>query len=178
MPLTISIDLSDRDLEHFTQAREKARAAGSGGPLQGSGDRPDPGRPEGVDLLPQIDHIVVYMQENHSYDSYFGTFHRGDGYRMRHGTPTDSNLDTAGNAVPVFHAAETCQPGRGVSQNWVSTHTQIHGGRMDGFLFNEGGHAIYEKGLAAEVLRDLGVTFTYGTPSGVKALLRPSSGWT
>ena len=36
------------------------------------GDRPDPRRPEGVDLLPQIEHIVIYMQENHSYDSYFG----------------------------------------------------------------------------------------------------------
>ena len=31
-----------------------------------------PAPPEGVDLLPQIEHIVIYMQENHSYDSYFG----------------------------------------------------------------------------------------------------------
>jgi phospholipase C len=52
---------------------------GQGHGLKGPGDRPDPSKPEGVDLLPQIEHIVVYMQENHSYDSYFGTFRRGDG---------------------------------------------------------------------------------------------------
>ena len=67
------------------------------------GDRPDPRRPEGTDLLPEIEHIVIYMQENHSYDSYFGMFPKGDGYRVR----------------------------RGVSQNWVSTHRQINGGQMD-----------------------------------------------
>ena len=101
-----------------------------------AGERPRPHLPEGADLLPQIEHIVIYMQENHSYDSYFGPFHRGDGYRMRHGVPRNSNVDPDGNRVGVFHAAETCQPGRGVSQNWVSTHAQINGGRMDGFLFN------------------------------------------
>jgi phospholipase C len=101
-----------------------------------AGERPDPRLPEGVDVLPQIEHIVIYMQENHSYDSYFGRFPKGDGYRMRHGVPQNRNADPDGNVTGVFHAPETCQPGRGVSQNWVSTHTQINGGRMDGFLFN------------------------------------------
>ncbi len=101
------------------------------------GDRPDPRRPEGTDLLPQIEHIVIYMQENHSYDSYFGMFPRGDGYRLHHGVPTNSNVDTHGTVVPVTHAPDTCQSGRGVSQNWVSTHRQIDGGRMDGFLFDD-----------------------------------------
>ena len=66
-------------------------------------DRPDPRRPEGRDLLPEIEPIVIYLQENHSYDSYFGMVPKGDGYRVR----------------------------RGVSQNWVSTHRQINGGQMD-----------------------------------------------
>ena len=72
---------------------------GSSGPLRGPGDRPDPRQPEGVDLLPQIEHIVVYMQENHSYDSYFGVRRRGDGYRMRQGEPQDSNPLTSGEQV-------------------------------------------------------------------------------
>ena len=58
------------------------------------GDRPDPRRPEGVDLLPQIEHIVIYMQENHSYDSYFGMHPRGDGYHVHAGVPLNSNPDT------------------------------------------------------------------------------------
>ncbi|MCU1427197.1 MAG: hypothetical protein JWL83_1197, partial [Actinomycetia bacterium] len=100
------------------------------------GDRPRPRRPEGTDLLPQIEHIVIYMQENHSYDSYLGAFHRGDGYDKRHGVPTNSNVDPNGATVPVFHAPSTCQTGRGVSQSWVSTHRQMNGRRMDGFLFD------------------------------------------
>jgi phospholipase C len=106
------------------------------------GDRPDPRRPEGVDLLPQIEHIVIYMQENHSYDSYFGMYPRGDGYRVHAGVPLNSNPDTAGSDVRVFHAPEECQPGRGVSQSWISTHRQIDGGRMDGFLFDDNTNAM------------------------------------
>ncbi len=108
----------------------------------GPGDRPDPRRPEGVDLLPQIEHIVIYMQENHSYDSYYGMHPRGDGYRVRHGVPTNSCVDQEGRVVPVTHAPDTCQSGRGVSQNWVSTHRQIDGGRMDGFLFDDNYNAM------------------------------------
>jgi phospholipase C len=113
-----------------------------GGRLRGPGDRPDPRRPEGVDLLPQIEHIVVYMQENHSYDSYFGTFPRGDGYRMRRGVPQDSNPLTSGEPVRVFHAPDTCQSGPGVSQRWEATHRQIDGGRMDGFLYADNTNAM------------------------------------
>jgi phospholipase C len=115
---------------------------GSSGPLRGPGDRPDPRQPEGVDLLPQIEHIVVYMQENHSYDSYFGVRRRGDGYRMRHGQPQDSNPLTTGKQVRVFHAPDTCQSGPGVSQRWEATHTQINGGRMDGFLYADNTNAM------------------------------------
>src|SRR5215475_10887127 len=86
--------------------------------IRQAGERPFPHVPEGTDMLPKIEHIVVYMQENHSYDSYFGAFHRGDGYRMRHGQPTNSNKGTDGTPLAVFHAPDTCQTGRGVSQNW------------------------------------------------------------
>jgi phospholipase C len=74
------------------------------------------------------------MQENHSYDSYYGMFPRGDGYHLRNGVPTNANPDPNGNRIRVFHAPDTCQQGRGVSQNWTATHTQMDGRRMDGFL--------------------------------------------
>jgi phospholipase C len=106
------------------------------------GDRPDPRRPEGVDLLPQIEHIVIYMQENHSYDSYFGTLRRGDGYTIRGGVPLNSCVDTHGEVVRVTHAPDTCQQGQGVSQSWTATHRQIDSGRMDGFLFDDNRNAM------------------------------------
>ncbi len=112
------------------------------GTIRQPGDRPDPRKPEGVDLLPQIEHIVIYMQENHSFDSYFGTLGRGDGFTTKHGVPLNRCVDAEGRVVPVTHAPDTCQQGRGVSQNWVSTHRQINGGRMDGFLFDDNYNAM------------------------------------
>ena len=45
--------------------------------------------------LSKIKHIVVIMQENRSFDSYFGTFPGADGIPMKQGTPTVCAPDTA-----------------------------------------------------------------------------------
>ena len=37
-----------------------------------SAGRPNPTLPEGTDMLPKIEHIVIVMMENHSYDARFG----------------------------------------------------------------------------------------------------------
>src|SRR5205823_9313312 len=46
-----------------------------------AGQRPDPTRSEGTDRIPQIEHVIVLMMENHSYDNYFGMLGRGDGFQ-------------------------------------------------------------------------------------------------
>ncbi len=96
------------------------------------GTRPDPSKPEGTDTMPQIEHIVIYMQENQSYDHYFGTLGRGDGFVKTHGKPTEFNLDGSGKKVPVFHQESTCNPISG-DHSWNGTHLAINGGAMDGF---------------------------------------------
>jgi phospholipase C len=106
-----------------------------------AGQRPEPAKPEGSDLLPQIEHIVVVMQENHSYDSYFGMLGRGDGFTLdQHDKPTASNPDAAGSSVRAFHMANTCQS-RSLSQNWNSMHIQWDNGAMDGFVRSPSGAA-------------------------------------
>src|SRR4051812_41796163 len=105
-----------------------------------AGERPDPSKPEGTDQLPQIEHIVVVMMENHSYDNYLGMLDRGDGFHVGNdGQPTNSCPDKNGNPVPAFHMPNTCQPG-GASQNWRSTHIQWDNGKMDGFVRSPSGH--------------------------------------
>src|SRR5262245_46157958 len=42
---------------------------------------------------------------------------------------------------------------------------------VDGFALNRGAHAFYPGGAASEVLRDLGVSYTYGVPKQVFALV-------
>jgi phospholipase C len=104
-----------------------------------AGQRPDTTRPEGTDLIPQIEHIVVVMQENHSYDSYFGMLGRGDGFRLdAHGKPTNANRGSDGKEVRAFHMSNTCQS-HSPSQNWNSMHIQWDDGAMDGFVRSPSG---------------------------------------
>jgi phospholipase C len=92
--------------------------------------------PEGVDTLPQIEHIVVLMMENHSYDSYLGALkYHGDGFRFgRDGKPLNANPDGNGNLIRSFHMPSTCQLHAVPGQDWDRSHTSWDGGRNDGFV--------------------------------------------
>jgi phospholipase C len=116
-----------------------ARASGM---ILGPGTRPDPTKPAGVDLLPQIEHIIIYMQENQSYDHYLGTLGRGDGFTLDgQGNPTNFNLDSSNNKVTVYHEADTCNAISG-DHSWNGTHRSINGGAMDGFAKDSGAHVM------------------------------------
>src|SRR5215469_6353579 len=74
------------------------------------GERPDPSRPAGKDMLPPIEHIVVLMMENHSFDNYLGMLGRGDGFRLdEDGAPEADNPDSSGAMVRAYHASSTVQ---------------------------------------------------------------------
>ncbi|HWW53545.1 MAG TPA: alkaline phosphatase family protein [Acidimicrobiales bacterium] len=105
------------------------------GDLLTPGSRPFPQRAPGVDSLPKIEHIVVLMMENHSFDCYFGMLGRGDGFTLdRRGRPTASNPDAHGVPVRTYHAPSTCQAHYRVSQSWDASHRSWNGGRNDGFV--------------------------------------------
>jgi phospholipase C len=98
------------------------------------GSLPDPKVPEGTDTLPEIDHIVVVMQENHSFDNYLGMLGRGDGLTLDNkGRPTNTNPDPTGEYVRAFHETDTAQAGH-VTQSWNASHLQFGNGRNDGFI--------------------------------------------
>jgi phospholipase C len=99
------------------------------------GSLPHPHLPAGTDTLPLVDHIVVLMMENHSYDNYFGTLGRGDGFTLdRHHRPTAANPDGQGNLVHAFRMSTTCQLSGRPSQTWNASHLAYRGGRNDGFV--------------------------------------------
>jgi len=98
------------------------------------GSLPDPSLPEGTDTIPEIDHIVVVMQENHSFDNYLGMLGRGDGFTLDHrGRPTNTNPDPSGGYVRAFHETDTSQAGH-VTQSWDASHLQYGQGRNNGFI--------------------------------------------
>jgi len=104
------------------------------------GTRPFPDRPPGTESLPAIQHVVVYMQENRSWDHYFGMLGRGDGFALDgDGVPTNANPDAGGDPVPVYPAASTCDTVPGSNQSWNDTLRSMNGGAMDGFVTANGG---------------------------------------
>lgn len=106
----------------------------------GPGSRPDPSKPIGADLLPQVEHIVIYMQENRSYDHYFGMSGIGDGLTIGPGgTPTNTNPDAQGNPIGLTRASQFCDTARCTSQSWNATHLSYDDGAMDGFIRAAGG---------------------------------------
>jgi Phospholipase C len=112
---------------------------GEGGPPWGRvlrpGTRPFPRIPEGTDMLPEIEHVVVLMMENHSYDSYFGALRVGDGFRFApDGKPRNANPDGNGNLVRAFHMPSTCQLHALPGQDWNRSHRSWDNGRNDGFV--------------------------------------------
>src|SRR6202046_4237819 len=99
------------------------------------GERPDPSRRVGTDLLPQIKHIVVLMMENHSFDNYLGTLGRGEGLPLGDdGTPDAENPDSTGTMIRAYHAKSTVQQDGVPCQSWSATHAQWAGGKLNGFV--------------------------------------------
>jgi phospholipase C len=106
------------------------------GSAQRVGERPDPARPAGTDLLPQIKHIIVLMMENHSYDNYLGTLAgRGDGFALdEHGAPDAANPGGDGEPVRAYRMPGTVQLDGTPCQSWHAAHLQWAEGKLDGFV--------------------------------------------
>jgi phospholipase C len=104
------------------------------------GSLPNPALAEGTDTMPQIEHIVVLMMENHSYDDHFGMLKRGDGFKLgSNGLPLDANLSTEpGQLIKAFHMPSTCQLDAHPGQDWNASHTSFNNGRNDGFVKGSG----------------------------------------
>jgi len=98
--------------------------------------RPDERLPAGADRLPEIEHIVVLMMENHSYDNYLGAMTgRGDGLPVDgDGRFATSNPAGDGRAVAPHRLSATEQPPQIPCQSWEASHRQWDGGAMDGFV--------------------------------------------
>ena len=98
---------------------------------------PNPRLPAGTDTIPQIEHIVVLMMENHSYDNRLGMLNRhgADGFHLRHdGLPTATNPYANGDLQHAFRMPTTCQLNGKPAQDWLDSHVQFNHGRNDGFV--------------------------------------------
>ncbi len=118
-----------------------ARSAG----LRRPDSRPFPHLPAGTPSIPEIEHVVVLMMENHSFDNLLGLVPsqvpgrgRVDGLTVRGGKPLNFNLDAQGHPVYASHATSPCQLVGLPTQAWNASHQSWGNGRNDGFVLASG----------------------------------------
>jgi uncharacterized protein (TIGR03437 family) len=86
---------------------------------------PPPAAPPGLE---KIQHFVFIMQENRSFDHYFGTYPGAEGLPPGVCVPDPSG----GPCVAPYHDAALVN--QGGAHNWANALACIHGGMMDGYL--------------------------------------------
>ena len=86
-----------------------------------------PGTPHGSQI--PIDHIVVLMQENRSFDHYFGRLYGKKSGPPRHASNPDP---LGGHPIKVFHQKRYCEVAD-LDHGWSGTHREVDNGEMDGF---------------------------------------------
>jgi phospholipase C len=94
------------------------------------------GGPSGTYVVPQgihkIKHVIIVMQENRSFDSYFGTYPGADGIPVRAGVPTVCVPDPVGGCTRPYHDIHDVNGGG--PHSYGSAVADVAGGKMSGFI--------------------------------------------
>ncbi len=81
-----------------------------------------------------IKHVVVIMQENHTFDNYFGTYPGANGITNSTGVPAAPNSSAY---LHPFHITSATKQ-HDLCHSWGCAHSAYDSGRMDGFVSAEG----------------------------------------
>ena len=101
---------------------------------------PHPHAPAGTDMLPAVEHVVILMMENHSFDDHFGHLGRGDGLKVgADGAPLNYNPAGDGSYILSYPMPNTAVPVNSkIGQNWNTAHLSWDHGTNMGFAANCG----------------------------------------
>jgi phospholipase C len=86
-----------------------------------------------TDDIHEIRHVIVIMEENRSFDSFFATYPHADGIPMRKGVPTVCVPNGVGQCVRPFLAPSGAVDSGG-AHGPLAGKLDVDGGRMDGFI--------------------------------------------
>jgi phospholipase C len=94
------------------------------------------GGPTGHYVVPpgihKIKHVIIIMQENRSFDSYFGTYPGAIGIPMHDGVPTVCVPNPLGGCTRPYH--DTADINGGGPHGEANAIADVDGGKMDGFI--------------------------------------------
>jgi phospholipase C len=84
-----------------------------------------------------IKHIINIIQENHTFDNYFGTYPGANGIPKNICMPVDANYPNFG-CIKTFLSTDVSQ--KDMPHDYVSSKIAHDNGKMDGFMLAEGGN--------------------------------------
>ena len=89
-----------------------------------------------------IEHTIVIMQENHSFDNYFGRLNQPKFYgnEVDGITPDMANPDASGKMIAVHREQLLCA--QNPKHTWGAMHSDWDNGKNDKFVINSGADAI------------------------------------
>jgi phospholipase C len=110
--------------------------AGFGAGCGGSAQEKVSGGLAGAYVVPagihKIKHVIVIMQENRSFDSYFGTYPGADGIPMVNGVTTVCVPNPSGRCTRPYH--DIADINGGGPHDEINAMADVDGGKMDGFI--------------------------------------------
>jgi len=80
----------------------------------------------------KIKHVIIIMQENRSFDSYFGTYPGANGIPMHHGKPAVCVPNPTGGCTRPYHDVNDINGGGPHTED--NAVADVAGGRMTGFI--------------------------------------------
>lgn len=109
--------------------------------IGGNSGNPTPVTPSSCAKLTDIDHVVIIIQENRSFDHYFGSYRGVRGFADRSSAfeqpdPANSTDSPLGTLMP-FHldtAKTNAACTHDITHDWVPQHQSWDNGAMDGFV--------------------------------------------
>src|SRR6266568_7806361 len=107
-------------------------ACTSAAPGTGSSATPPQQPTAGLAGIHKIRHVIVIMQENRSFDSYFGTYPGADGIPVRDGVPAVCVPGPSGGCTRPYH--DTADINGGGPHGEANAVADIDSGKMDGFI--------------------------------------------
>ncbi|MHB8263225.1 MAG: alkaline phosphatase family protein [Acidimicrobiales bacterium] len=134
-------------------------------PVLEAGHLPYPNLKPGTDTMPKIEHIVVLMEENRSFDHLLGMLGRGNGFRLdSRGLPTATNPYHSGELIRAFPDPNPCRTFAQPVQSWYDSHFQYDRGTNQGFARSRSGPAAmgYYTGTTIPFTYGLARTFPIG----------------
>ncbi|GAA4590971.1 phospholipase C, phosphocholine-specific [Planotetraspora phitsanulokensis] len=141
--------MSDISRRAFIGATAAAGAAAAVAGMSGTAEASDNGHDNGRGSIADVKHVVILMQENRSFDHYFGTLNgvRGFGDRQALEFPNGDSVfrqpargRAEGYLLP-FRMDTTkynAQNAGGLPHDWDTGHTAVDGGAMDKWVSAKG----------------------------------------